>query len=188
VDGVSDERRTLVHLPFVFNPTSPFRCPRLVLEALADQLLEHGDETEMCGFLVGRVERPEPTGIVIMENVSALPASTYLMDEEMLLQTAQELENTGRRVFAVFHSHTNGRHAPSMLDVEGAPPGIEHQLILTVVGGMPHVYGYTGDFSMQVKVIPTDTLGQCLRCAGAFDALHLLPMEHGQSLCTRCAS
>lgn len=90
---------------------------------------------ECCGLLVGlrqgnlgRVE-----ALVPARNVAADPARSFEIDPATLLATHREARGQGRQVIGHWHSHPNGRCAPSARDAARALDN--GQIWMIVAGG-----------------------------------------------------
>lgn len=99
-------------------------------------------DTEVCGLLLGQAGRVE--SLVPARNVAADPARSFEIDPATLLATHRAARGLGHRVIGHWHSHPNGRTAPSARDAARATGFGEIWLI--IAGGdlsawVPHATG-----------------------------------------------
>ncbi len=90
---------------------------------------------EICGLLLGRVaggaacvEELRPAA-----NVAADPARSFEIDPATLLAAHRQARGAGRQVLGHWHSHPNGRCAPSARDAARAVDN--GQIWLIIAGG-----------------------------------------------------
>jgi proteasome lid subunit RPN8/RPN11 len=81
---------------------------------------------ECCGVLCAPREQPDDiAGIWHLENVADNPESRFETRPDDLLSTWQAIENYGRVVRVVFHSHVHAGPELSQTDLKMAPPDAE---------------------------------------------------------------
>lgn len=93
------------------------RIPRRI----ATQLLDHARaETgrEICGLIAAR--DGVPVECIPIGNVSGNPAHRYRMDPEALIRTLFRMEQDGKELYAIYHSHPASPAAPSAIDIAEA--------------------------------------------------------------------
>lgn len=86
---------------------------QFLLDAAAQALPE-----EVCGLLVG--QDGEVADLVPARNVARDPRRSFEIDPATLLATYREARGRGQRVLGHWHSHPNGRAAPSARDAARA--------------------------------------------------------------------
>lgn len=92
-----------------------------ISSSAADAVLAHAradHPREACGLLIGapgRVDR-----IVRAANVAARPNAIFEIDPATLLRVHREVRASGETVLGHYHSHPNGRAAPSRADAARA--------------------------------------------------------------------
>lgn len=121
------------------------RPERLILtSAQRDALVAHAAETtaEVCGVIVGRDERA--TRVIRCRNVAADPRASgalrrsaetgYVIDPLQLRDVYDEIDRTGERVLAYYHSHPAfAQPRPSHTDIRDARASGENSVSLFVV-------------------------------------------------------
>jgi proteasome lid subunit RPN8/RPN11 len=133
------------------------RPERLVLtRAHRDDLVAHAAETaeEVCGVIVGKDE--SATRVVRCRNVAEDPRASgglrraaetgYVIDPLQLRDIFDELERTGERVLAYYHSHPAfAEPRPSRTDIRDARASGENTVSLFVVVRGPAVNAFAID-------------------------------------------
>ena len=135
------------------------RPARLVLsEAQRRELVDHAATTdrEVCGVIVGRGERA--TRVIRCRNVAEdaraagplqrAEATGYVIDPLQLRDIFLEIDETGERVLAYYHSHPpHAEPRPSRTDVRDAKGSLQNTASLYVVvhGGAPHPFAIDDD-------------------------------------------
>lgn len=69
---------------------------------------------EACGILVGQGERIER--LIPAPNVHEQPERFFTIDPQTLIDAHRTMRGSESRVMGYFHSHPNGRAAPSAMD------------------------------------------------------------------------
>ncbi len=95
----------------------PFLIPKRVLANIISHALET-DPEECCGFLVGDGEIAEET--MWIKNVHPQPVRRYSMDGLDIQRASDNAEDRGRKIVAIYHSHTHTQAYPSQTDVDNA--------------------------------------------------------------------
>ena len=83
----------------------------------ADEIIAHAlaeDPNECCGILAGL--RGKVSYLYRMTNVQQSPYR-YSMDPKELYRTYREIDDTGKEVLAIYHSHTHTEAYPSPTDI-----------------------------------------------------------------------
>ena len=103
-------------------------------------------QAEVCGLLLGqnRDGAGRVESLVPARNVAADPARSFEIDPATLLATHRAARGLGRQVIGHWHSHPNGRTAPSTRDAARATEN--GQIWLIIAGGevtawVPHATG-----------------------------------------------
>ncbi|MGC9149230.1 MAG: Mov34/MPN/PAD-1 family protein [Sulfolobales archaeon] len=83
-------------------------------------LNESSDEKESCGFLAGRrIDNVYLADeVFFVKNVSEDP-NEFLMDPLDTIRVVKEIENRGKEIVALFHTHLGYPPIPSFKDLEG---------------------------------------------------------------------
>ena len=135
------------------------RPERLVLtSAHREELVAHAGETaaEVCGVIVGRDERA--TRVIRCRNVAEDPRASgglrrsaetgYVIDPLQLRDIYDEVDRTGERILAYYHSHPAfAEPRPSRTDIRDARASGENTVSLFVVvrGGSVNAFAIDGD-------------------------------------------
>jgi len=85
---------------------------------------------EVCGLLFGTPDRIDAAQPAV--NVAPDPASAFEVDPHALFAALRAERAGGARLLGHYHSHPNGRCAPSPRDLAAAEPG---RLWLILAGG-----------------------------------------------------
>jgi len=90
---------------------------------LIDMLIERAlmaSPEEMCGLVIGRMENEAKIAeqLVFLDNVNSNPLSEYTADSSQLLEEVNLVEESGKSLLGIFHSHPHGNCAPSNIDSE----------------------------------------------------------------------
>ena len=94
-----------------------FLIPKRVLAAMISHALEN-DPEECCGVLVGGDDGAEEARR--MRNAHPQPIRRYEMPPMDLMRIESEAEARGRKIVAIYHSHTHTQAYPSQTDVNNA--------------------------------------------------------------------
>ena len=92
------------------------RIPR----ALVDEMVAHAREdlpNECCGMVAGL--DGEATEVIRVENAAASPLR-YEMDPKAQYEAWKSIEDGGKELLAIYHSHTKSAAYPSQTDVNQA--------------------------------------------------------------------
>ena len=103
-------------------------------QQLIDAAAAHPQQ-EVCGLLLGQ---PTADGVAVCTlvpaaNVAADPARSFEIDPATLLATHRNARGAGRQVIGHWHSHPDGRLAPSRRDAARATQN--GQVWLIIAGG-----------------------------------------------------
>jgi proteasome lid subunit RPN8/RPN11 len=91
-----------------------------ISQALIDEMVAHAREdlpNECCG-MVGGVDG-EATEVIRVENAAASPLR-YEMDPKAQYEAWKRIEDGGRELLGIYHSHTKSAAYPSQTDVNQA--------------------------------------------------------------------
>ena len=104
----------------------------LIWSGLVDEMVEHAAEAfprEACGVLTG-----PPSGVDRVERMRNVGhgVDRYVFDPVAQLDLWQGLEDSGRRVWGIYHSHPTTGALPSLVDLANAAYPDLHYVI---VGG-----------------------------------------------------
>lgn len=94
-----------------------FLIPKRVLAAMISHALET-DPEECCGVLLGAENGAEDSRR--LKNVHPQPVRRYEMPSMDLMRVESEAEARGRKIVAIYHSHTHTQAYPSQTDVNNA--------------------------------------------------------------------
>ena len=98
----------------------------------ADEIIAHAlaeDPNECCGILAGL--RGKVSYLYRMTNVEQSPYR-YSMDPKELYRTYREIDDTGKEVLAIYHSHTHSAAYPSPTDVRLATWPEAHYILVSL--------------------------------------------------------
>jgi len=142
-------------------PNMPFLIPKHVLANIISHALE-SDPEECCGVLIG-VENSAEEARRIQNNHSE-PIRRYEMDPIALARAESEADAKGRRIVAIYHSHTHSQAYPSQTDVNNAVQSWwtepYYVLISLVEKTRPIVRAYRISEDATVTEIPITTDGK----------------------------
>ncbi|MFW6115884.1 MAG: M67 family metallopeptidase [Chloroflexota bacterium] len=105
------------------------------------QIIDHAREerpAEACGLLGGRDSRVETVYPLLNTEQSGV---RYLAEPQAQLDAMLEIEDTGREIVGIYHSHIGAPAYPSPRDVEMATYPSAIYLIVSLTGGKPPVLG-----------------------------------------------
>lgn len=85
-------------------------------------------DVEICGLLLGDADYIEQ--VVPAANVASDPARRFEIDPAILLAAHRVMRNGGPCVIGHYHSHPNGKAAPSACDADMALPDGQFWLII----------------------------------------------------------
>src|SRR5215831_13183840 len=91
-----------------------------IAQSLIDEMVAHAREdlpNECCGMVGGA--GGEATAVVRVENAAASPLR-YEMDPQGQYNALKSIEDEGRELLAIYHSHTKSAAYPSQTDVNQA--------------------------------------------------------------------
>jgi [CysO sulfur-carrier protein]-S-L-cysteine hydrolase len=91
-----------------------------ISQELIDEMVAHAREdlpNECCGLIGGRDD--EATEVIRVENAAASPLR-YEMDPKAQYDAYKAIEDGGRDLLAIYHSHTKTAAYPSQTDVNQA--------------------------------------------------------------------
>ncbi|HKL28912.1 MAG TPA: desampylase [Natrialbaceae archaeon] len=118
-----------------------------VREAIVDHARE-GAPAEVCGVLAGSHDREESRAERAHRtpNVAPSPRVTYEIDPEVLFETIDEIESSGREVVGFYHSHPDGPPRPSPTD-EARATWEGYSYVIVEPGADPRVgsWRWTGE-------------------------------------------
>ena len=95
----------------------PFLIPKTVLASMISHALET-DPEECCGVLIGDDDKAEQARRI--RNAHSEPIRRYEMPPMDLMRAESEAEAKGRKIVAIYHSHTHTQAYPSQTDVNNA--------------------------------------------------------------------
>ena len=95
----------------------PFLIPKTVLANMISHALET-DPEECCGVLIGDDDKAEQARRI--RNAHSEPIRRYEMPPMDLMRAESEAEAKGRKIVAIYHSHTHTQAYPSQTDVNNA--------------------------------------------------------------------
>ena len=94
-----------------------FLIPKTVLASMISHALE-ADPQECCGVLIGDGDTADEARRI--KNVHSQPIRRYEMAPTDLMRAESEAEAKGRKIVAIYHSHTHTQAYPSQTDVNNA--------------------------------------------------------------------
>ena len=94
-----------------------FLIPKTVLASIISHALET-DPHECCGVLIGDDNGAEEARRI--KNTHPEPVRRYEMDPVSLARAESEADAKGRKIVAIYHSHTHTQAYPSQTDVNNA--------------------------------------------------------------------
>ena len=95
----------------------PFLIPKIVLASMISHALE-SDPEECCGVLIGNDDQAEQARRI--RNAHSEPIRRFEMPPMDLMRAESEAEAKGRKIVAIYHSHTHTQAYPSQTDVNNA--------------------------------------------------------------------
>jgi proteasome lid subunit RPN8/RPN11 len=115
-----------------------------ISRALVDEMVAHAREdlpNECCGMVAG-IEG-EATEVIRVENAAASPLR-YEMDPKAQYEAWKSIEDGGRELLAIYHSHTKSAAYPSQTDVNQAVawPDQVYVIVSLADEDAPDVKGY----------------------------------------------
>jgi proteasome lid subunit RPN8/RPN11 len=115
-----------------------------ISQALIDEMVAHAREdlpNECCGMVAGI--DGEATEVIRVENAAASPLR-YEMDPKAQYEAWKSIEDTGRELLAIYHSHTKSAAYPSQTDVNQAVawPDQVYVIVSLADADAPDVKGY----------------------------------------------
>jgi proteasome lid subunit RPN8/RPN11 len=115
-----------------------------ISRALVDEMVAHAREdlpNECCGMVAGR--DGEATEVIRVENAAASPLR-YEMDPKAQYEAWKSIEDGGRELLAIYHSHTKSAAYPSQTDVNQAVawPDQVYVIVSLADEDAPDVKGY----------------------------------------------
>jgi len=113
-------------------------------QALVDEMFAHAREdlpNECCGMVAGR--DGEATEVIRVENAAASPLR-YEMEPKAQYEAWKSIEDDGRDLLAIYHSHTKSAAYPSQTDVNQAVawPDQVYVIVSLADPDAPDVKGY----------------------------------------------
>jgi [CysO sulfur-carrier protein]-S-L-cysteine hydrolase len=115
-----------------------------ISQALVDQMVAHAREdlpNECCGMVAGL--DGEATDVIRVENAAASPLR-YEMDPKAQYEAWKSIEDRGKELLAIYHSHTKSAAYPSQTDVNQAVawPDQVYVIVSLADEDAPDVKGY----------------------------------------------
>ena len=115
-----------------------------ISQALVDEMVAHAREdlpNECCGMVAGL--DGEATEVIRVENAAASPLR-YEMDPKAQYEAWKSIEDDGRELLAIYHSHTKSAAYPSQTDVNQAVawPDQVYVIVSLADADAPDVKGY----------------------------------------------
>jgi proteasome lid subunit RPN8/RPN11 len=133
-----------------------------ISKQLLDEVAAHALEdpgNEVCG-LIAVTDDGEPTATTVLRarNIHASPMK-FEIDPMELLRLHNEIEDSGRALGAIYHSHVRSPPYPSQTDVNFARswPGIEWLIVGLAADREPELRSYLIDVeSGAIEEVPID--------------------------------
>ena len=139
----------------------PFLIPKTVLASMISHALET-DPEECCGVLIGDDDKAEQARRI--RNAHPEPIRRYEMPPMDLMRAESEADAKGRKIVAIYHSHTHTQAYPSQTDVNNAVQSWwtepYYVLISLVEKTRPIVRAFRISDDASVTEIPIATDGQ----------------------------
>lgn len=115
-----------------------------ISKALVDEMVAHAREdlpNECCGMVAGIGD--EATAVIRVENAAASPLR-YEMDPKAQYEAWKSIEDEGKELLAIYHSHTKSAAYPSQTDVNQAVawPDQVYVIVSLEDADAPDVKGY----------------------------------------------
>ena len=115
-----------------------------ISQALVDEMVAHAREdlpNECCGMVAGL--DGEATAVIRVENAAASPLR-YEMDPKAQYEAWKSIEDDGKELLAIYHSHTKSAAYPSQTDVNQAVawPDQVYVIVSLEDADAPDVKGY----------------------------------------------
>jgi [CysO sulfur-carrier protein]-S-L-cysteine hydrolase len=115
-----------------------------IAQSLIDEMVAHAREdlpNECCGMVAGR--DGEATEVIRVENAAASPLR-YEMEHKAQYEAWKSIEDGGRELLAIYHSHTKSAAYPSQTDVNQAAswPDQVYLIVSLSEPEAPDVKGY----------------------------------------------
>jgi [CysO sulfur-carrier protein]-S-L-cysteine hydrolase len=115
-----------------------------ISQALVDEMVAHAREdlpNECCGMVAGA--DGEATSVIRVENAAASPLR-YEMDPKAQYEAWKSIEDDGKELLAIYHSHTKSAAYPSQTDVNQAVawPDQVYVIVSLEDADSPDVKGY----------------------------------------------
>jgi proteasome lid subunit RPN8/RPN11 len=113
-------------------------------QALVDEMVAHAREdlpNECCGMVAGL--DGEATEVIRVENAAASPLR-YEMDPKAQYEAWKSIEDGGKELLAIYHSHTKSAAYPSQTDVNQAVAWPDQVYVIVSLADQdsPDVKGY----------------------------------------------
>ena len=113
-------------------------------QALVDEMVAHAREdlpNECCGMVAGR--DGEAIDVIRVANAAASPLR-YEMDPKQQYEAWKAIEDEGKELLAIYHSHTKSAAYPSQTDVNQAVawPDQVYVIVSLADPDAPDVKGY----------------------------------------------
>ena len=139
----------------------PFLIPKTVLANMISHALET-DPEECCGVLIGDDDKAEQARRI--RNAHSEPIRRYEMPPMDLMRAESEADAKGRKIVAIYHSHTHTQAYPSQTDVNNAVQSWwtepYYVLISLVEKTRPIVRAYRISDDASVNEVPIATDGE----------------------------
>ena len=122
----------------------------LIARALLDELIAHAREeapNECCGVVAVEPGPPARAARVHRAVNTAASPLRFEVDGLELLRTIEAIEDEGRELGAIYHSHTRTAPYPSQTDINFAAnwPGVEWIIVGLADGDAPEMRSYLID-------------------------------------------
>ena len=138
-----------------------FLIPKRVLASMISHALE-SDPEECCGVLLGDDAGAEEARR--LQNVHPQPIRRYEMPPMDLMRVESDAEARGRKIVAIYHSHTHTQAYPSQTDINNAVESWwtepYYVLISLVEKTRPIVRAYRISDNGSVAEVPITTDGE----------------------------
>lgn len=111
-------------------------------KGIYDQMTAHCEAdlpNEACGFLAGRGEAVDE--IFVLTNAAASPVY-YRPDDKQMLAAMNRIDESGKSLLAIFHSHVASPPSPSSTDIREAHYPETVYLIVSLMDEAPTARGF----------------------------------------------
>lgn len=119
--------------------------PIEIARSLSEKAVE-SRPLEMCGLAIGRLDKQQKIveEVKCLKNIDPFPSVAYTADLEELVESLNAIEDSGKTVIGIFHSHPAGPSIPSMVD-SNRVAWIDHSHIIVVPGDELNITSWLWD-------------------------------------------